>query len=158
MTSSFSYPQEVAATCTLLCKLSPGVASSNSSRPGFQVERRCQLSDPAIFLPQTSLGQEPDKCEHPILRSRATSCHLFSSHVPPCPPLQFLGLGPALQLFQMTHAHNSSSARSLGWGREASQTSVVCLTLGHLWPTVMYTLPGSKTHVVPNKYYSGELP
>lgn len=57
-----SYPQEAAASCTLLCTLSPGVASSNSSRLCFQVEwwykcRLCQLSDLASLLPQTSLGQ-----------------------------------------------------------------------------------------------------
>lgn len=127
--------------------------SSNSSRPGFQVERQCQLSDLAIFLPQTGLGQEPGECKHPILGSRATSCHLSSSHVPPCPPLQFLGPGPALQLFQMTHAHNSSLAGSLRWGRGASQTSVVCLTLGRLWPTVVYSLTGSRRGtLVPGKY------
>lgn len=53
-----------------------------------------------------------------------------------CPPWSspaISGLGPALQLFQMTHAHNSSSASGLGCERGVSQTSVVCLQLGQLW-------------------------
>lgn len=81
-----SYPH-----CTLLCTLSPGAASSNSSRLCFQGEwwykcRLCQLSDLASLLPQTSLGQQPGKCENP-LGSRATSSispAVMSSLVLPC--------------------------------------------------------------------------